>query len=505
MNKRTKAQVEAIISVSRTYVLFLVVLFFAGSSAWAADAPGEADIGTAVGTTLPAYWTVQSIDIMASVNTGDAVEPHYRQRFVANLVADEALFAPAPRDSMIEPFVVLIETSGAKRSQQLYGLATSTLVLSKWVVDLSMENSVEGLGQPRSMFSRPTVVAGTTGAEEATRRLIEANELIKTMTEGLLLAEAKVQTLNQLVVAEQEVLEIEGKHTLEILRSSLQKQIDTLTAVAEQERSLLIEENRRGLHALKARFEEDRAAATASAQALQAIAEASAEISVLEELSTIRETLAQTRQTLVEQQRQQISADIEIRQARYSELVRNLQSEDAALRSAAWDAILASDDTMLKAVAMREAMKSTDRGFRSTAQRESMNSGDPELQSIALAAWVAELPRFSMSIMSSKDKNETIGIMHFDIMSLAEDYVFTGRFGTLDWLNDVWIIEDAVNASGSLNGRELSLRGKFRWRKTDDYLVCTAILTLDSDSRLKGNLACRRGLYETIVNIWSQE
>ncbi len=505
MNKHTKAQVAAIISVSRTHVLFLVVLFFAGSSAWAADAPSEADIWAAVGTTLPAYWTVQSIEIKASVITGDAVEPHYRQRFVANVVADEALFAPAPRDSMIEPFVVLIETSGAKRSQQLYGLATSTLVLGKWVVDLSMENSVEGLGQPRSMFSGPTVVAGTTGAEKATRRLIEANELIKTMTEGLLLAEANVQTLNQLVVAEQEVLEIEGKNTLKILRSTLQEQIDTLTAAAEQERSLLIEENRRGLHALMARFEEERAAATASAQTFQAIAEANAEISALEELSTIRKTLAQTRQTLVEQQREQISADIEIRLARYSELVRNLQSEDAALRSAAWDAILASDDTMLKAVAMREAMKSTDRGFRSTAQREAMNSGDPELQSIALAAWVAGLPRFSMSIMSSRDKNEKIAIMHFDIISLEENYVFTGRFGNLDWLHPYWTIEDAVNASGALNGRELSLRGKFGRREDGKYLVCTAILTLDSDARLKGNLACADQLYETIVNIWSQE
>ena len=134
--------------------------------AGARDAPGEAEIALALRFELPAYWSVESVDILASVNDGDAVQPHYRSRFMAEAVTGDDLYVQ-DGNRRIGPFAVLIPTGTAGDVHKLYGIAISTLWLDAWRTELVMENSVEARGQPRWSFAEPAVVAGTEQAERA--------------------------------------------------------------------------------------------------------------------------------------------------------------------------------------------------------------------------------------------------------------------------------------------------------------------------------------------------
>ena len=132
--------------------------------AGARDAPGEAEIALALRLELPAYWSVESVDILASVNDGDIVQPRYRSRFVAEAVTGEDLYVQEG-DRRIGPFAVLIPTGTAGDVHKLYGIAISTLSLDILRTELAMENPVEARGRPRWSFAEPAIVAGTEHAE----------------------------------------------------------------------------------------------------------------------------------------------------------------------------------------------------------------------------------------------------------------------------------------------------------------------------------------------------
>ena len=62
---------------------------WAGSVSAADDAPGEEDIAKSIGLWLPSYLSIERIDILATVNDGDGINPKFRQRFVAEVVPRE--------------------------------------------------------------------------------------------------------------------------------------------------------------------------------------------------------------------------------------------------------------------------------------------------------------------------------------------------------------------------------------------------------------------------------
>ena len=142
----------------------------------ALEPPGEPEIKSALEAELLPYWSIDSVGIFASVNDGDEVSPRYRQRFVANAVPNEELYLRAEDDGSIGPFAVLVTTRTTTQVHKLYGIATSVLALGKWSTELVMENSVEGLGMPRSLFSGSVVVAGSAQADQAASDLLEARE-----------------------------------------------------------------------------------------------------------------------------------------------------------------------------------------------------------------------------------------------------------------------------------------------------------------------------------------
>ena len=127
----------------------------------AQEAPGRIEITSALSAELPAYWSIELVDIAASVNDGDEVTPRYRQRFAADVVPGEDLYAAAPGNQAIGPFNVVVATRTTAEPHKLYGIASPTLALGQWVTEVVLENSVDGLGVPRSLFDGPVVVAGS--------------------------------------------------------------------------------------------------------------------------------------------------------------------------------------------------------------------------------------------------------------------------------------------------------------------------------------------------------
>ena len=134
-------------------------------SSLAQDAPGEAEIASALQVELPPYWSIDSVDVRASLNDGDAVQPRYRQRFVANVTSNEDLFVQSPRDSYVGPFAVLTPAGPKGDVRSLYGIAHSTLSLGSWRTEFVMENTVGDWGKPRWTFADPSVVMGTARAD----------------------------------------------------------------------------------------------------------------------------------------------------------------------------------------------------------------------------------------------------------------------------------------------------------------------------------------------------
>ena len=185
----------------------LALLAWLPAATVAQEPPGEAEIAATLDAELPAWWSIETVDIQASINDGDAVEPRWRQRFVADASPEEALFAAAPGGETVGPFRVLIPMRATTEGHRLYGIAQSTLERGEWVTTLALENSVDGLGEPRSLFAGPVVAAGSEEAERVAASLVNARELVNTVTEGLARAAVDDKALRQLAAETGEAFE----------------------------------------------------------------------------------------------------------------------------------------------------------------------------------------------------------------------------------------------------------------------------------------------------------
>lgn len=147
------------------------LLFLAGGG------PGEEQVRAALGERLPAYWSVRSIDVSVSSKSDDEDSPVYRQRFEATVAPKEDLYVAAYSEGSIGPFMVVKRTSGPAKEYKLHGVATSTSKHDGWATELVLDNSVDGLGIPRSGFSEPVVVAGSDHAARIETELKSARKL----------------------------------------------------------------------------------------------------------------------------------------------------------------------------------------------------------------------------------------------------------------------------------------------------------------------------------------
>ena len=484
----------------------------------ALEPPNDVQISAALANELPVYWIIDSVQISASINDGDEVSPRYRQRFVANAVPKEELYLRAVNNGSIGPFTLLVTTRKMAESHKLYGIATSAFALGKWSTELTMENSVEGLGMPRSLFTGSVVVAGSTEAEQATADLVRAQELIKTVSEGIARASVSSEVLQRLALEETEALEAANRQRLtalderyeaeratiaatanserielektnrqrlEALRAKLKEEsaaIETMTAAAERERARLVEENRRGLDALKTKYEQERAAVAANAETLKAVSEAEAETAAHTKLSAALAALTEERKRATEIAELAIAAEMKEKTTRYDALLAALRSENISQRNATFDLALASGDEYLKAAAIAEAMK----------------SGDDGLQGKALAVLIAKSPRIGITVR--KKKGEFAGNQLFEITSLDEkSLTFSGKYFTGSGRDP-----SSPNGTGSVQRDRLSLTG--RWTNKNSAIGarfnCSVNAQVDDKGVLSGSISCGNDFFGKVeVNL----
>ena len=222
--------------------------------ALAQEPPGEAKIGAALEPELPAWWSVKKVEVRASVNEGDPVEPRWSQHFLADAAPGETLYVSG--GETVGPFEVLIRTRAAAEAYRLYGVARSKLKLGDWVTEVGLENSVDGLGKPFSLFEGPALVAGSGKAERAAASLVVARELGRTVAEGI--AEAIVDTSNLGRVAEEAAaaLATASRERKDALRARYEEERAALAAAGERERAKVDQAHRSRLEALRAAMDE---------------------------------------------------------------------------------------------------------------------------------------------------------------------------------------------------------------------------------------------------------
>ncbi len=239
--------------------LGLVLMCGAPLPALALDPPGEGEIISALAAELPAWWSIQSVEIASSVNDGDDVSPRYRQRFVADTLPREDLYLPVTGDGKIGPFAMLITTNPATESRRLYGTATSVVALGKWSTELDVENSVLGMGLPRSLFGGPVIVAGAERTGQIAEQFLKLHDLSKTVTEGVVRSTVSAEALEKLAAEEQAALDEANRERLAALKEKYERERVT-AAAAERERQQIETANQVRLAALKAELGEETAA-----------------------------------------------------------------------------------------------------------------------------------------------------------------------------------------------------------------------------------------------------
>ena len=232
-------------------------LLFVPATALAQEAPGEAQIRNSLAVELPAWWSIERVEIQAAVNDGDEAKPRWRQRFLADAAPAEELYARAPDGEAVGPFQVLIPTRGIADKHRLYGIAHTSQRRGEWTTRLAMENAVDGLGLPRSLFDGLTVVAGSERAGQVAASLVGARELATTMAEGAVRATVDEETLARLAAETTEAVESANRQRLDALRTRYDAERASLEAAAETARTALEEENHRRLDALKARLSQE--------------------------------------------------------------------------------------------------------------------------------------------------------------------------------------------------------------------------------------------------------
>ena len=439
--------------------IIAAVAIWAGSVSAADDAPGEVDIAMAIGIWLPSYLSIERIDILATVNDGDAINPKFRQRFVAEVVPREILYSEPTQNSDLKPYIMLIETRTPQQPHKLYGVASSALVLGKWNLELRMENGIDGLGQPVAMYSRPVIIIGSEDAERAIENLNAVKTLNKTLAEQAIRVEADAAILR---------------------------------AAAEEELELLRNENRRRLEAIVDRYEQERAAIEASQETLTAIVEAEAEIASLDILTGVTEELSRKRKLARERQKKMLEEEINEVSAQRDALLEAIRSEGADKRRTGFDAMFASSEEQLNTMALKEAFASSDEDLKAHAIEVAMDSGVEKLQEMALKAWITGPPTIMLAVYDRDGKNFQ-GTMIYEVLAVDQDHRLTGKLHLQDvkWFQrGGYSVSKRIDGTGLVHQNRISLQGVFTRTKDGIERYCKGDLNPSEKAFLAGFIDC---------------
>ena len=491
------------VSKSKRSVLFVIACSIFGY-AHAQDAPTPADIRKALVAELPSYWTIKNVQITATVNDGDAIDPRFRQRFIATIIPKEKLYSELPK-SRVEPYVVLIETRSPKQPHNLYGITSSVLKLGDWQMVFQFENSTRGLGLPQSMYSRPVIIPDTVQANKAIETLTSAQELSKTLAEQTIRAEANAEAIRKAAEMDQEVLLAENRKRLDTLVLKYEQERTAIKTSHEQESAAIITSHKQRLEAIKEAQEQELAAIEATVETRTQIGETKAEIAALEELSAVQEELARKRKIAEEKQQALLTSQIEEESKRRDALLQALRSEDEAERLTAFDLLFDSQDEKLSLLALDEAFASGDKNLKVHAIEVAMKSGVEAFRARALASWVAQKPEIIMTMYDS-GRRDYRGVTYFEILTVSPDLKLTGKMklSEMKWFqNDDYSVSNKIDGTGLIHQDKISLQGPYHYSGTKKPWYCSGELSPNADGFLVGLINCRNTKYLALVDIWS--
>lgn len=377
------------------------------------DAPSAAHIGTALSGDLPTWWQVSGVEIHASVNDGDEITPRYRQRFTADVTAREELYR---RVDEIAPFTVIAPSAAAGAEHRLYGVAASVLELGQWSTEISLENSVAGLGMPRPMFAAPAVIAGSEDSQAAVDSFMLGREIAKTLAERSAAAAASAEMLaalhEQAAAQERELIAEIHRRRAAAIKARIEADFGELDSAVDR----LIADNRDTLAELEVLSKQRIAAAEARAETLLAIAETEKEIAAQDDLAAALEELSAKIERTSELETAGMTARIAAEKKRFDTLRTGLASEDPSERIAAFEQALASGDENLRGIALTAAFR----------------SGDDDLEGAALAAFIAGLPVFTLTVSETGNNEMPVYQQSLRVLN-AEGSGFTGELTTSLW------------------------------------------------------------------------
>ena len=414
----------------------------------------------AIGIWLPSYLSIERIDILATVNDGDAINPKFRQRFVAEVVPREILYSEPTQNSDLKPYIMLIETRTPQQPHKLYGVASSALVLGKWNLELRMENGIDGLGQPVAMYIATGLLSSDLKMQNVQLRILNA-----------------VKTLNK-TLAEQ-AIRVEADAAI-------------LRAAAEEELELLRNENRRRLEAIVDRYEQERAAIEASQETLTAIVEAEAEIASLDILTGVTEELSRKRKLARERQKKMLEEEINEVSAQRDALLEAIRSEGADKRRTGFDAMFASSEEQLNTMALKEAFASSDEDLKAHAIEVAMDSGVEKLQEMALKAWITGPPTIMLAVYDRDGKNFQ-GTMIYEVLAVDQDHRLTGKLHLQDvkWFQrGGYSVSKRIDGTGLVHQNRISLQGVFTRTKDGIERYCKGDLNPSEKAFLAGFIDC---------------
>ena len=244
-------------------VLVVVAVIGFHGPGLAQQAPGPDDLAAALGLGLPSYWSVEKVEIQASVNDGDEISPRYRQRFTADITPREDLFRLVDE---VEPFSVIAVVTTAGKSFRLYGIGSSRLEKGQWSTTLDMENSGAALGKPQSMFDGPVVVAGSEVSQQAIEAFMQGRETAKALAERAARTAANADILARLAAEadaqERTLLEDSYRRRLEALKGRIDADLAGFGSAVDA----MVADNRKTLAQIEMLHKEKVAAVKAEAE-----------------------------------------------------------------------------------------------------------------------------------------------------------------------------------------------------------------------------------------------
>jgi len=364
--------------------IILVCLILAAGAVSADQQPSNEALGAAIGHHLSPYWSVENVQVTSKTNRGDEVEPIIAQRFEASISPSEDLYAPrdASGDSLA-PFTGLVPTISGSDERTLYGVSEATLKAGQWDIAVSLENSPEQWGQPRSMFTSPTVVIGSAEQSEYMERLQEFDR-------AALEKELAAQRESLRMAHQNKKRELEEKHAeqLERLNSQHEQRVRELNAT--------IQKKEQSLEVRLAEIEEaHKLELAARKKKLQQTREA---INLVVELEETRDTLVTAEERSIAAEQERIDGLLNTFRNAWSE-------EDQGKRLAALKKAMDSNSDIIRSEAAQAGLSDESEMVRRAILASALNDESPKLRRYALMSIVRNEKQIGFRYQ--KDNNES--------------------------------------------------------------------------------------------------